>query len=82
MTRKADSLLERMKRSPAGYGSQDFKTVLVGHGFKLKEGKKHTVYKHPDHKDLIIMVPRHRTVKPWVAREVVILIEKLAQRKK
>ena len=80
MTRKANNLLKKMKRSPVGYGSQDFKTVLVGHGFNLKEGKKHTVYKHPNHEDLVISVPRHRIVKPWAAREVVILIEKLAQR--
>ena len=80
MARSADNLLGQMQRSPAGYGDQDMKTVLVGHGFKYREGRKHTVYQHEKHTDLTISVPRHRDLKPWVARDVVKLIETLAQR--
>ena len=83
MAQKSDSLLDKMKRSSTGYVGRDFKTVLEGHGFVLREGNKHTVYNHPCHRDLIMSVPRGRKeAKPWVARDVVKLIEKLSQREK
>lgn len=82
MARSAEQLLEKMKRSPHGYGDQDMMTVLVGHGFRYREGNKHTVYQHKTHADLTISVPRHRDLRAWVSRDVVRLIETLAQREK
>ena len=82
MARSAEQLLAQMQRSPFGYGAQDMKTVLVGHGFRYREGKKHTVYQHETHADLTISVPRHRDLRAWVARDVVRLIESLAKQEK
>ena len=70
-------LLQRMKASPVGWGEQDIKSVLVGHGFIYREGGKHTVYQHENHPELTISVPRHRDLRAWVARDVVKLIEQL-----
>ena len=78
MARGAQQLLERMKRSASGWGEQDMRSVLADHGFKYREGGKHTVYQHEKHGELRISVPRHRKLKPWVARDVVKLIESLA----
>ena len=80
MVRSADNLLERMRQSPAGHGDEDMKTVLVGRGFRFRQGGKHTVYQHEKHHDLTISVPRHRNLKPWVARDVVKLMDTLSQR--
>ena len=81
MARSAEQLLERMRRSPNGWGEQDMRTVLKGHGFKFREGK-HTVYEHETHAELRILVPRHRDLRAWVARDVVKLIESLAQQER
>ena len=77
MPRGAEQLLERMKASPVGWSEQEIKSVLVGHGFKYREGGKHTVYQHEAHPELSISVPRHRDLRAWVARDVVKLIAQL-----
>ena len=82
MARGAQQLLERMKRSPHGWGEEDMKAVLTGHGFKYRQGGRHTVYQHEKHGELRIAVPRHRDLKPWVARDVIRLIESLADLEK
>lgn len=75
----AQKLLERMRQTQTGWGQIDFEHLLIGFGFKHK-GKKHKIYQHPIHTDLIISVPRHNSLKPWVAREAVKIIEELIQR--
>ena len=82
MPRGAEQLLERMKNSPYGWGEKEMKTVLTGYGFKNRKGGKHTVYQHKAHPELIISVPRSRDLKPWVARDVVKLIESIAYAEK
>lgn len=82
MSRKLDRLLARMQSSPSGFRPIEVKSVLVGHGFKLREGSKHTVYQHCVYTDLIITVPRHSTLRAWVARDVLKLVRTLSQREK
>lgn len=82
MARKLDRLLARMESSPSGFRPQDFKTVLVGYGFEFREGSKHTVYQHNLYADLVITVPRHSKLRPWVARDVVKLVRTLCRREK
>lgn len=82
MAPKSDRLLARMESSPTGFRPQDFKRVLVAHGFKFREGSKHTVYQHRLYADLVITVPRHSELRAWVAREVVKLVRTLGKRKK
>lgn len=72
----AKKLLERMRNSPSGWGQSDFEKLLVGYNFKQRQGK-HTVYMHPNHPSLMIVVPRHNELKDWVARDAVKLIDEL-----
>ena len=82
MARKLDRLLSRMVNSPTGFRPQDIKRLLVGHGFKFREGSKHTVYQHRLYADLVIAVPRHSELRAWVARDVVKLVRTLGRREK
>lgn len=76
----AQKLLERMRRSASGWGQTDFEHLLSGYGFKWKEGKKHRIYIHSKFQDLLISVPRHNSLKEWVARDAVKLIDELISR--
>jgi hypothetical protein len=73
----AQKLLERMRGSSAGWGQKDFESLLSGFGFKWKEGKKHRVYYHPEFPNLWISIPRHNSLRNWVARDAVKLIDEL-----
>jgi hypothetical protein len=73
----AQKLLERMRKSPSGWGQTDFERLLDGFGFKWREGGKHRFYFHPRLSKLKISVPRHNTLKEWVARDAVKLIDEL-----
>lgn len=73
----AQKLLERMRSSSSGWGQKDFERLLSGFGFEWKEGKKHRIYFHPKFPNLWISIPRHNSLKAWVARDVVKLIDEL-----
>jgi hypothetical protein len=75
----AGKLLERMRNSPTGWGQTDFETLFKGFGFDWNEGKKHRIYFHKDYPNLQMGVPRHNSLKKWVAREAVKLIDKLLE---
>ena len=45
-------LLDRMRRSKTGWRARDLERLYVGFGFRLTEGAKHTLYRHPKHKEL------------------------------
>ncbi|MCH7764064.1 MAG: hypothetical protein IIB95_10035 [Candidatus Marinimicrobia bacterium] len=81
MSRGALKLLERMRRTKSGWGQKDFKRLLLGFGFTKKEGKKHTLYFYKEHK-LSIGVPRHDSLKEWVADDAVKLIDELLEKNK
>jgi hypothetical protein len=78
----AQKMLERMRNSPSGWGQRDFERLFLGFGFIRKEGKKHTIYFHPRFLDLWISVPRHNTLREWVARDAVKLLDEVIQRSK
>lgn len=73
----AQKLFERMQNTQFGWGQDDFEKLFLGYGFKCREGKKHTIYWHPVHTQFKMSVPRHDSLKPWVARESIALIEEL-----
>lgn len=79
MGRKADRLVGQMRESPHGWGPEDVGTVLKGHGFNHREGRKHTVYQHRERPELTITVPRHRELRAWVIRDTIKLIDELQQ---
>ncbi|NQT97644.1 MAG: hypothetical protein HQ562_07885 [Candidatus Marinimicrobia bacterium] len=82
MTSRAIKLLDDMRLTKSGWGQKHFDTALKGHGF-IRKGKrgKHNKYYHPEHKELWISIPRHNVCKPWVAVDVVKLIDELNKKK-
>jgi len=75
----AQKLLERMRATQSGWGQSDFERLLTGFDFK-KRGKKHDIYIHSKFPDLRISVPRHNSLKEWVAEEAVATIDDLLRR--
>lgn len=78
----AQKLLERMRKSPSGWGQKDFEHLLEGFGFKWRDGGKHRFYFHPRFSNLKISIPRHNKLKEWVARDAVGLVDELMNRSK
>ncbi len=78
---KAQKLLERMRNTNSGWGQSDFKHLFEGFGFNVR-GTKHAIYYHPEYPELWMSVPRHNSLKEWVARDAVKVIDELAKLKK
>ena len=75
----AEKLLARLRNTKAGWSESELWQVLTAHGFLSREGK-HTVYSHPEHSDLRLVVPRDRELKKIYPREAEKLIDKLLSR--
>lgn len=75
----ARKLLKRMRSTPSGWGQKDFERLLTGFGFKCT-GKKHDIYIHPNFPDLRISVPRHKSLRDWVAHDAVEVVDELISR--
>ena len=75
----AQKLLERMKNTKSGWGQKDFDLLFRGHDFEFREGKKHRIYWHPQFPELMISVPRHDSLKEWVARDAIKILSKLEE---
>ena len=73
-------LLERMRNTYSGWGQKDFERLLIGFGFD-RRGRKHDIYIHSEFPDIRISVPRHNSLKDWVAKDAVKLIDELLERK-
>ena len=73
----ADKLLEKMRRTSAGWGQDDFKKLYEGFGFKKREGKKHTIYVHPDFPQLRDTIARHDSLANGYAESAVATIDEL-----
>jgi hypothetical protein len=41
---------------------------------------KHVLYDHPEHPDLVGNVPRHDSLRDWVADAAIVLIDELLKR--
>ena len=57
-----ERLLERMRRSKAGWVSDDLEKLYVGLGFEMREGGKHRIYIHPKFPELRATVTRSRSL--------------------
>ena len=75
--RAAYVLLEKMRRTPAGWSSRDFEHLYEGFGFVKRDTGGHTVYYHPAYRELRATVPRGRSLKNWVARDAVSVVDRL-----
>lgn len=79
MSRPYD-LLERMRRSKAGWHGHDLNTLYVGFGFERIEGARHTLYVHPTYPDLRATVSRSSRLKIGYFVTAVGLIDTLIER--
>lgn len=75
-------LLEKMRRSPHGYGQAHFERLFKHYGFKKSEQTRHTVYRHEllDPGD-VVLVPRHRKVKGYITRKAVAAVDLVLARR-
>jgi len=73
-------LLERTKRARSGWGQRHFKRLYAAFGFVGHERAKHVLYDHPEHPDLVGSVPRHDSLRDWVANDAIALIDELLKR--
>lgn len=78
MTR-AQKVLDRMRRTSAGWRPKDLRAVYLGFGFEEHEGAKHTRYWHPVHRHLWTTVPRSAPLSKAYAEQAVALIEELTR---
>lgn len=75
-----DSLLARMMRSKAGWGSRDLERLYLSYGFVKREGARHTVYTHAaDPLNLRATVARHSTLPKGYIQTALRLIARLAE---
>jgi hypothetical protein len=81
-------LLERMRRTASGWAQSDFETVLRQQGYELVREVRHgAMYRHPllaAHPELevrlryaILVIPKGRSLKEYVAEEVIASIDVL-----
>lgn len=75
-------LRKRMSASRSGWGWRDLDRVYISHGFKKREGNKHTVYSHPAYPQLRATVARHRSLPKGYVTTALRLIAKLEQLEK
>ena len=73
----ADKILAKMRRTSAGWGQADFEKLYEGFGFNKREGKKHTIYIHPDFPQLRDTVARHGSLANGYAASAVATIGEL-----
>ena len=57
-----ERLLQRMRRSKAGWSCVDLDRLYRGLGFEMREGGKHRVYIHPKFPELRATVTRSRSL--------------------
>jgi hypothetical protein len=81
MVRKADKLLERMKRSKSGWKRNDIDSVYESYGFiitgKKGGGSNHDKVYHPEYPELITYLPRHNPVGEAYISELIKKINQL-----
>jgi len=77
-----DALLEKMRRSPSGYGARDLDRLLSHFGFVSREGSNHRVYRHELlEAGRVVVVPRHRSVRAHVVRKAVSAVDSVVERR-
>lgn len=79
MPSKAEKLLERMRRSRAGWKRRDLDALYQGFNFVLNNGRKHDYYIHTDFPVLRDTVKRSRNASEYNVRNAIRLIDKLKE---
>lgn len=73
---RAFKLLAKTKRSKHGWGQKHYDRLLKAFRFDGDERANHTVYTDPDDPSNVVSVPRHRTLRDWVADDAIAAIER------
>jgi len=76
-SRRARQLLLAMSRSSAGWSQEHVATLLTGFGFLERDSGAHSFYRHPQHPDLALAVPRSRRLRPYVVADAVRIVGRL-----
>ena len=80
MTRsRPEKLLERMRRSTAGWKYADLVKLYEGFGFEIRHGGHHDVVKHSCYPQLRTTLPRHTSVAKAYIAKAVELVDKLRE---
>lgn len=74
-----EKLLDRMRRSKAGWRSDDLENLYLSFGFERCEGSKHAMFIHPTFPELRATVTRHRSLPIGYIQFAVKLIDKLKE---
>jgi len=74
-----DRLLDRMRRSKAGWTFADLERLYVGLGFKIREEGKHRLYIHPRFPQLRATVTRSRSLAKGYIKHALDLAERLSK---
>ena len=77
----ARKLLQRLRRTVGGWTPEKLSQILDGYGFTRKKESRHgTFFEHPSYPEwATVIIPRHRTLKNWVARDVLNKVERVIQ---
>lgn len=74
-----ERLLERMRRSKAGWTFDDLEKLYVGLGFEMREGGKHRIYIHPKFPELRATVTRSRSLAKGYVEHALHLAKRLKE---
>ena len=69
--------LGRMRRNNSGWGESHLRKLPEGFGFVAHDVGSQVHYRHPDHPELRGQVPRHRSLRDYVAADAVAAIDEL-----
>jgi hypothetical protein len=76
ISNRAIKQLGRTRRSKHGWGHDHYDSMLVAFGFVGDERANHTIYTDSGDASNVVSVPRHRTLRDWVADEAITAIER------
>ena len=76
---RAEDLLDRMRRSKAGWTYADLDNLYRGLGFKVREGGKHRIYIHPRFSQLRATVTRSRSLAKGYIKHALDLADRLSE---
>lgn len=74
-----EDLLDKMRRSKAGWTYVDLDNLYIGLGFKVREGGKHRVYVHPRFPQLRATVTRSRSLAKSYIKHALDLADRLSE---
>ena len=75
----ASKLLDKARRSSAGWRRTELDAMLEGFGFTIIARTRHDMAFHEEYLQLKMMLPRHRKVNRFYVEQAVELIERLLE---